>query len=253
MGGGKRLLILGGTTEARELAALAHERLEHRVDVLTSLAGRTEAPAAIAGEVRRGGFGGVAGLTNFLRRERIDYLIDATHPFAVRISSHATAAAAAAGVPYIAVVRPFWQRGADDRWIEVDNAPAAALALPSLGRRVWLTVGQGDFSAFAGVPDAWFLVRRVEPPPKPLPLREHTLVLGRGPFSLVQERELIARYQIDVLVCRASGGSATEAKLHAAREAGLPVVMIRRPGPSQVPAVESAEAALHWLMRQLSA
>ncbi|HTY65534.1 MAG TPA: cobalt-precorrin-6A reductase [Alphaproteobacteria bacterium] len=248
-----RVLILGGTTEARELAGLAAERWGSRIDLVTSLAGRTAAPARVAGRVRRGGFGGAAGLAEFLRREKIDYLIDATHPFAARISRHAADAAAAADVARLTLTRPPWRPGSGDRWIEVDDAAAAAAQLPALGRRVWLTVGSGDFAAFAGLKGIWFLVRRIDPPAAPLPLRDHTLILGRGPFVVAAERALLAEHRIEVLVCRASGGAATGAKLEAARTARLPVVMIRRPAATAGPAVGSPRAALAWLTRRITA
>ncbi|HEX9462782.1 MAG TPA: cobalt-precorrin-6A reductase [Alphaproteobacteria bacterium] len=249
----RRLLILGGTTEARELAALASRHLAARLDVITSLAGRTEAPALPAGQVRRGGFGGAAGLAAFLGAEAIDYLVDATHPFARRISAHAVDAARRAGVPHLALIRPAWRRTAGDRWIDVSDAWAAAVLLPTLGRRVWLTVGSDDLAAFTSLPETWFLVRRIDPPSSPLPLRDVELILGRGPFSLADERRLLAEYRIEVLVCRASGGAATEAKLVAAREAGLPVIMIRRPAPVAGAVVETPEAALAWLLQRLDA
>jgi precorrin-6A/cobalt-precorrin-6A reductase len=247
------VLILGGTTEARELAELAVKRWGSRIDLITSLAGRTAAPVRLAGRVRRGGFGGAAGLADFLRRKKIDYLVDATHPFAERISRHAAAAAAAAGVAHLTLTRPPWRPGTGDRWIEVDDAAQAAAALPALGRRAWLTVGRGDFAAFAELEGVWFLVRRVDPPQEPLPLRDHTLILGRGPFAAADERALLTEYRIEVLVCRASGGAATSAKLAAAREARLPVVMIRRPAATAGPAVASPRGALAWLARRISA
>ena len=249
----RRLLILGGTTEARELAALLEQRLGQGIEILTSLAGRTALPAAVAGEVRRGGFGGSTGLAQFLRSERIAWLIDATHPFATRISEHAAEAAAATGVPRLVLLRRPWQPQPGDRWIEVDDARAAAATLPSLGRRVWLTVGSDDVRFFSGLTETWFLVRRVDPPRPQLPLPDHTLILGRAPFPLAGEQELIARYRIEVLVCRASGGAAAAAKLQAARDAGLPVVMIRRPAPPKGETVETAGAALEWVVRRLSA
>lgn len=248
-----RVLILGGTTEARELAELAAGRWGSRVDVITSLAGRTQSPVPIAGRVRRGGFGGAAGLGEFLRREKIDCLVDATHPFASRIARHAVAAAAAAEVAHLTLTRPPWRPGASDRWIDVDDAAQAAGRLPALGRRVWLTVGSHDFAAFTGLQDVWFLVRRIDPPAAPLPLRNHTLILGRGPFAAAAERALLTEHRIEVLVCRASGGAATGTKLEAAREARLPVVMIRRPAGAAGPVVESPRAALAWLARRISA
>jgi len=248
-----RVLILGGTTEARELAELAAGRWGSRIHLITSLAGRTMAPARIAGHVRRGGFGGAAGLAEYLRREKIDYLIDATHPFAARISHHAADAAAAADVAHLTLARPPWRAGKGDRWIEVGDAAEAAARLPALGRRVWLTVGSGDFAAFAGLEGVWFLVRRIDPPPAPLPLADHTLILGRGPFAAADEARLLADHRIEVLVCRASGGAATGAKLAAARTARLPVVMIRRPVATAGPAVDSPRAALAWLARRITA
>ena len=251
-----RVLILGGTTEARELAALAAERWGSRVEVITSLAGRTAAPAALAGTVRRGGFGGAAGLAAYLCRERIDVVVDATHPFAARISRHAAEAAAEAGIACLALTRPPWRPVPGDRWIEVDTAGEAAARCPGLGRRVWLTVGGGDLDAFAACAGVWFLVRRIERPATPPPLRDCALVLGRGPFTVENERALISKYRIDALVCRASGGAATRAKLDAAREARLPVVMIRRPLPAAATEVPPAAAgsphdALLWLAGRL--
>ena len=245
------VLILGGTTEARDLAALAAARWGRHLGVITSLAGRTTAPMAVAGRVRRGGFGGAAGLAAFLRREKIAAVVDATHPFAAQISRHAAEAAAAAQVLLVRLERPPWRAVAGDRWIEVDDAAQAAARLSTLGRRVWLTVGSADLAAFTGVPDAWFLIRRVEPPATLPPLADYALVLGRGPFALAEERALIAAHRIEVLVCRASGGEATRAKLDAAREAGLPVIMIRRPPATATPHVDSAEAALAWLSAML--
>lgn len=249
----RRLLILGGTTEARELAALATERLGERLHVITSLAGRTQSPVRPAGEVRCGGFGGASGLASFLRAEAIDYVVDATHPFARRISRHAVAAATAAGVPNLALVRPPWRRSTGDRWIEVADAAAAAALIPGLARRVWLTVGLDELGAFANLAETWFLVRRIEPPSEPLPFPNFELILGRGPFAVANERQLIAAHRIEALVCRASGGGATEAKLAAAREAGIPVIMIRRPPPAADSIVETPAAALAWLIQRLDA
>jgi precorrin-6A/cobalt-precorrin-6A reductase len=199
------------------------------------------------GEVRRGGFGGVAGLAGYLREAGIDFLIDATHPFAAQISRHAAEAAAVTGVPRLALVRPPWRPQPDDRWTEVDDAAAAAAALAPDHRRVWLTVGAGDLAAFADRSDTWFLVRRVDTPPEPLPLAHCRLIVGRGPFDLENERRLIAEHRIGALICRASGGPAAEAKLVAAREASLPVIMIRRPPPPPGPIVHTPADAAAWL------
>jgi precorrin-6A/cobalt-precorrin-6A reductase len=249
--GRKRLLILGGTGEARSLAGLLMARHGAALDVITSLAGRTATPLAVAGRVRRGGFGGEAGLARYLRRAKVDLLVDATHPFAAAISGHAARAAAAAGVRLIALERPAWVAGPGDRWIEVPDAPAAAAALPGLGQRAWLTVGGRELPAFRPLADMWFLVRRIDRPAEGLGLPRGKLILGRGPFDAADEGALIVRHRIDVLVTKASGGDATAPKLEAARAAGLPVVMIRRPGASRAGAVTSPAAAADAVSRLL--
>lgn len=243
----KRLLILGGTTEARALAERALAEFGAHLHVVTSLAGRTSEPAPVAGDVRRGGFGGAEGLAAHLRDAGFDLLIDATHPFAVQISRHAAQAAAKTGIPRLVLARPPWKPQPGDRWIGVDDARAAAAALKPEHRRVWLTVGAGDLRAFAGRHATWFLVRRVEPPTEPVPLSSYELILGRGPFDIVGERRVLSEHRIDALVCRASGGTATEAKLTAARELGLPVLMIRRPPIPDGPIAWSVDEALDWL------
>lgn len=249
----RRLLILGGTGEARRLAERALAELGGRLEVVTSLAGRTAEPVPIAGTVRQGGFGGAGGLATYLRDNRFDLLIDATHPFADQISRNAAQAAAATGVPRLAIVRPPWRRQPGDRWIEVADAPAAAKAVHTLGTRIWLTLGAADIEEFSPLTGHWFLVRRVDPPPSPLPLRQAEILLARGPFALEDERRILAEWRIDAVVSRASGGSATSAKLDAAREAGIPVVLIARPPPPPEPAVPTVEAALDWLRARLDA
>ncbi len=245
----KRLLVLGGTGEARALADAVQRRFGDRVEVISSLAGRTRAPAAIAGTVRYGGFGGVEGLRAFLVAERIAALVDATHPFAATIRRAAQRAADQAGVGRVILGRLPWVPGPGDRWVEVADAHAAAEAARRLGRRIWLTVGVKDLDAFAALRDTWFLVRRIEP--GPVPLSDATVVLGRGPFTVADEAALIRRHSIDVLVSKASGGAATRAKLDAARDTGVPVVMIRRPQVEAGPVVYGTEAALAWIGEQL--
>jgi precorrin-6A/cobalt-precorrin-6A reductase len=245
----RHLLILGGTGEAAALAKGALTRFgDGGLAVTTALAGRTRHPGPIPGQVRIGGFGGAPGLAAYLIEHRIDRLIDATHPFAATISRAARLAAERTGVPRLLLLRPPWRRHPLDRWIEVDNLEAAAQLVGRIGKRVWLTVGGGPaLAAFAPVTQVRFLVRLIDPPRDPLPLRRHEIVLGRGPFSLGDERHLIQRHAIDVLVCKASGGAATEAKLIAARERGLPVIIVRRPPREPGLAVATVEAALDWL------
>ena len=243
----ERLLILGGTTEAAALARGAVARFGGGVQVTTSLAGRTERPAPLPGKIRIGGFGGPAGLAAFLAEHCIDRLIDATHPFAVRISTAARMACEQAGVPRLMIVRPPWPRHPLDRWIEVDSMSAAAEIVGRVGRRAWLTVGASEIGCFTATTEVWFLIRFVDRPRHPLRLRSCQVIVGRGPFTLDDERRHFERYAIDVLVCKASGGAATEAKIIAARELGRPVIMVRRPPREPGDAVETIEAALDWL------
>jgi precorrin-6A/cobalt-precorrin-6A reductase len=240
----RRILLLGGTGEARALAAAIAARFGERIELVVSLAGRTQQPAAYAGASRTGGFGGARGLADYVRRERIDLVVDATHPFAATISDHAREAAAETGVELLALSRPEWQPVPGDRWTVVPDAAAAANAAGPLGERVFIAFGGREIEAFAGLAGKWFLVRRIEPPAGRLPLDRYEICLGRGPFSLEDERDLLRRHRIDVVVTKASGGAATRAKLDAARELGLPVVMIRRPGPDAAPGVPTVEAAL---------
>jgi precorrin-6A/cobalt-precorrin-6A reductase len=243
----QRLLVLGGTSEAAGLARAAFARFGDGVRITTSLAGRTRQPGPIAGDVRIGGFGGPQGLARYLLEHEIDRLIDATHPFASDISAEARRACEVAAVPRLVLWRPPWRRHPLDRWIEVESIPAAAAIIGRLARRALLTVGHSEIAAFAAAPEVRFLVRFVDPPSAPLPLRYHEIILGRGPFSLAAERHLLQRHAIEALVCKASGGSATEAKLVAARELSLPVVMVLRPPVEAGPRVDSIDAALDWL------
>lgn len=261
------VLILGGTTEARRLAELlvtgppgpagpsGPAGLSGPVGplsvprVTTSLAGRVAAPRTLPGEVRVGGFGGAEGLADWLRAHAVDVLVDATHPFAATVTRNAARAAATAGVPLLALRRPGWRRVEGDVWHEAGSLAQAAALLPALGRRVFLTTGRAGLAAFAGLADPWFLVRSVDPPEAPCPPRMEVL-LDRGPFTLDGERELLRRHRIDLLVTKDSGGAATAPKLTAAREAGLPVLMVRRPPvPEGVPVVTDPEQAARWIAR----
>ncbi|WP_409463289.1 cobalt-precorrin-6A reductase [Amycolatopsis sp. GA6-003] len=238
------VLILGGTAEARDLAAELHER---GVAVVSSLAGRVTRPRLPVGEVRIGGFGGVEGLTTWLREHGVRAVVDATHPFAERIGANAFHAAQAAGIPLLRLARPGWQPGDADRWHWADDLEEAAALLPGLGTRVFLTSGRQGLAAFADLDPLWFLIRCVDPPGQPLP-RAHEVVLDRGPYRLDGERALMTEHDIDVLVTKDSGGTMTAAKLTAARELGLPVVVVRRPPrPSAAEAADVA-AAVEWVL-----
>ncbi|MEU1163038.1 cobalt-precorrin-6A reductase [Streptomyces sp. NPDC005921] len=239
------VLILGGTAEARELAAALAPR--PGVRVTTSLAGRVTRPGALPGEVRVGGFGGATGLAGWLRERQVDALVDATHPFAETITANAARAAAETGVPAVVLRRPGWRPGPGDRWHPVGSLAAAADLLPRFGPRVLLTTGRLGLSAFAHLTDRHFVVRSVEPPEPPLP--PHTeVLLARGPFTVADETALLRENLIDVLVTKDSGGAATAAKLTAARESGLPVVVVRRPPlPDGVTAVPDVAGVLERL------
>lgn len=232
------VLILGGTAEARALAAALDGA---GVAVTSSLAGRVANPRLPVGAVRLGGFGGPAGLAAWLGTHAVTAVVDATHPFAERISASAVEASAHAGVPLLRLERPGWTEGPGDRWRWVDDLDAAAAAVHG---RVFLTTGRQGLAAFAGV-DGWFLVRCVDPPQPPLPAR-HELVLDRGPYTLAGERALLQRHRIDVVVTKDSGGTHTRAKLDAARERGLPVVVVRRPPRPEVKSVAGVEQAVAW-------
>ena len=247
-----RILILGGTAEARALAAALAGRFGDEVAVTTSLAGRTLEPAPVAGGVRRGGFGGADGLARTLREAAVDIVVDATHPFAARISAHAATTCAAERVPLLTLARPAWQSAPGDDWRPVLDAHAAARLLPSVGSRVFLTIGRRDLVAFADLAATSFLVRLIEPPAAPVPLPQHELILARGPFAAADEAELMREHCIDVLVSKASGGDATAAKLAAARDLSVPVILIERP-PHQPagPLVQSVSAAVEWIARAL--
>lgn len=252
------VLILGGTTEARRLA----EALAAGPDggapgpgcgpyrVTTSLAGRVNSPVLPPGETRIGGFGGPEGLAAWISAHGATHLVDATHPFAERMSFNAARAAALSGVPLLALRRPGWAPGPGDDWTFAADLEGAAARLPGLGRRVFLTTGRTGLHAFAHLAEPWFLVRSVDPPAAPVPPRLEVL-LARGPFTLDDERELLARHRIDLLVTKDSGGSATAPKLTAAREAGIPVLVVSRPPvPAGIPLAESVPAALDWLARE---
>ena len=239
-----KVLVLGGTTEGRALAAACAST--SGIEVISSLAGRTSAPLLPAGVVRIGGFGGVDGLAAYLREQGIAAVVDATHPFAATMTAHAVAASARAGVPLLVLRRPGWTEQPGDAWHRVPGLADAAASVAGLGERVFLTTGRQSIGAFADVDACWFLSRSVEPPVPPLPKRIEVL-LDRGPFTPAGERSLLARHRIDVLVSKDSGGST--AKLDAARERGLPVVLVDRPPlPPATETVHTVAAALAWLI-----
>lgn len=243
------VLLLGGTAEAR---ALAQALADAGVPVISSLAGRVARPRLPVGDVRIGGFGGPAALAQWLESHAIRAVIDATHPFAERISASAAEATRAAGVALVRLERPGWQPGEGDRWHWIDDLGQASASLGTLGaRRVLLTSGRQGLAAFAHDDARWFLIRCVDPPDVALPAH-HELLLDRGPYTLEGELELIDAHGIDAVVTKDSGGTLTEAKLQAARVRGLPVVVVRRPQGPDVPTVRSVGEAVAWVRRQRS-
>ena len=240
-----RILILGGTGEAR---ALAGELVAAGVDVLSSLAGRVREPRLPDGPVRVGGFGGVEGLAAFLRAERITGVIDATHPFAGQITAHAAQATARAGVPLLVLRRPEW--AAAPSWDPVPDIRGAAAAVRAWpGESVFLTTGRRDLDVFAADDRHRFLVRTVDPPEGPVPPRM-TLLLDRGPYTVEGESALMRGHGVGLLVTKNSGGPMTEAKLLAARDLGVRVVMVERPPlPEGTVVVTTVAEAVRWLSR----
>lgn len=238
------VLILGGTTEARELAGRLATQPGLRV--VTSLAGRTREPAPLAGEVRTGGFGGADGLAQWLEAHHAAAVIDATHPFAQAISTNAARACAETGTPLLSLIRPPYSAGPGDDWREVSSLQAAAELLPSLGRRAFLTTGRQGLAAFAALDQMWFLIRCVSPPAGPLPAARE-VILARGPYRADREHLLMRQHLIDVLVTKNSGGAPTAGKLTAARQLGKPVIMVSRPA-SAASGYLSPAAAERWLL-----
>lgn len=228
------LLILGGTGEARRLA----ERLARRggADITLSLAGRTTKPAPQAGRVRTGGFGGADGLAAFIREAKVSLVVDATHPFAARISANATTASRLAGCRIIRLERPPWLRSAGDRWVGVSNIAEAALALDGARRTVLLAIGRQELAPFRAMRQHAYVVRSVDPVSPDVAPPDTRFIMDRGPFNLAAERSLFDMYGIEVVVSKNSGGDATYAKIEAARERGLPVIMVARP---ELPAAET--------------
>lgn len=244
------LLLLGGTADARRLAG----RLAGcpGLEVLLSLAGRTESPAEQPVPVRVGGFGGAEGLADFLRREGIGAVVDATHPYAARISANAAEACAATGVPLLALRRPPWQAQAGDRWREVEGVDGAIAALGTAPRRVFLALGRNEVRAFEAAPQHAYVVRSVDPVVPPLAVPQADYVVARGPFEAAGDRALLASHGIEVIVAKNSGGPATYAKMAAARTLGIEVLLLHRPPLPEVPAVDEIGAAVAWVEARLA-
>jgi precorrin-6A/cobalt-precorrin-6A reductase len=236
-----RVLLLGGTAEARALAG----RLHPRVDVVSSLAGRVPDPALPVGALRIGGFGGVDGLRKWLRDEHIDAVVDATHPFAATITAHAAEACGELRLPYLLLVRPAWDPG--DAIVVASDSAAAEVVARQQFSRIFLTTGRSGIAAYADS-DAWFLIRAVTAPDPGILPRRHQLVLSRGPYCYDREYALLREHRIDALVTKNSGGEMTRAKLDAAAGLDVRVVMVSRPPlPPGMPTAESLDEAVDWV------
>ena len=238
------MLILGGTTEGYALAETLHR--QGRFHVISSLAGRTAKPRLPVGESRVGGFGGAAGLAAYLTQTSIAAIIDATHPFARQMGWNAAQAAQQAHVPLLRLERPAWVAGPDDRWVWVETWPQAAAYVAAHSRRVLLTIGRQELAPFTACDGCWFLIRSVDPP-QPMPaFAAAEMLLARGPFTFEAELDLLKNQGIDAIVCKNSGGTATDAKLAAARQLGITVVIQQRPPRPHVPCRPDVDGAVIW-------
>jgi precorrin-6A/cobalt-precorrin-6A reductase len=239
------ILILAGTSEASALA----RALAGRSDIAATLsfAGRTESPITPPIPFRVGGFGGVEGLRAYLRSERIDAVIDATHPFAAQMSRHAQAACLAEAIPIVVFTRPAWAPQAGDDWIEVERIEEAVAALGEESRRVFLTQGRLQLGAFQAAPQHIYLVRSIDVPEEVSALPRHRLILARGPFSLNDELALMREAAVEILVSKNSGGEATYAKIEAARRLRVKVVMLKRPEGGSGTAIHDLYQILSWI------
>ncbi|WP_183230949.1 cobalt-precorrin-6A reductase [Bradyrhizobium sp. SBR1B] len=238
-----RALILGGTADASLLAAAIARA---GIEAVYSYGGRTRAPADQPLPTRIGGFGGVSGLADYIRREGITHVIDATHPFAAEMSRNAVEACAETATPLIALERPPWTKAPGDNWIEVTDVSAAVAALPEAPAKVFLAIGRQHIAPFANKPQHTYTLRFVDPPEAPLPFAADVIV-SRGPFTFDSELDLLHGRGIGWIVARNSGGDGARAKIDAARMLGLPVMMISRPELPERLRVESVAEIMQWL------
>ncbi len=239
-----RVLLLGGTTEATALADMLHKA---GVNAIFSYAGRTLNPLAQSVPTRKGGFGGVEGLTQFLRGENITHLVDATHPFAAGMSHNAANAAIGVGTPLLRLERPAWVPADEDNWTMVPDMEGLPAALPDAPARVFLAIGKQRLDLFAAKPQHHYLLRLVDAPEGDLPLPDAEVVVARPPFTVEAETALMADHRITHLVCKNGGGTGSVAKLAAARTLGIPVIMAQRPGLPAAKTVTTAAEAMAWL------
>lgn len=242
-----RVLLLGGTSDANRMAA----RLAGAgIDAIYSYAGRTDKPLDQPLPTRIGGFGGVTGLIDYLQRESISHVIDATHPFAVEMSRNAVTACAALATPLIALQRAPWLPSPGDTWINVPDIGAAVNALPDDPGRVLLAIGKQHVAAFQAKPQHTYTLRLIDPPASALPLAHCDAVIARGPFRVEDDVELMRARNITIVVARNAGGAGARAKIDAARTLGVPVIMIARPAMPERVTVETVDECMDWLTHQ---
>lgn len=250
MSGLKRLLILGGTGEAAALAAQAVAGFSNRLEVITSLAGRVKPERELPGQVRVGGFGGGNGLADFIKSQKIDLLIDATHPFAATISANAHDACLTCMTPRLRLERPPWNVPGGAKLLYAADMTEAADIISRLAQSVLVTTGQKNLDAFADCRDIHFVIRVIEAPSNPPPIRNHKFISGRPPHRLEDERALMSAYNIDCLLAKDSGGNATMAKITAAIERDALIILLERPLPEPGERVDSVEGAISWLEKR---
>jgi precorrin-6A/cobalt-precorrin-6A reductase len=238
-----RALILGGTADANLLADAAARA---GLDAIYSYGGRTRAPANQPLPTRIGGFGGANGLADYIRRESITHMVDATHPFAAEMSRNAVAACAATGTALIALERAPWVKASGDNWIEVADIASAVAALPERSARVFLAIGRQHVAPFGARTQHAYTLRFVDPPEGELPF-DAEIIVSRGPFTLDGELEMMRPRGIEWIVARNSGGTGARAKIDAARALGLPVIMLARPQLPERSQVQSVAEVLQWL------
>ncbi len=258
----KQILLLGGSSEAFTLAQTLEQH--PRFKVISSLAGRTSLPRKPVGKYRTGGFGGLDGLISYLQTNSIEAIIDATHPFASKMSQTANQAALTTNIPILHLWRPAWQKKPDDNWIEVNTMQEAATALKTDHSPAFLTIGRLELAPFLSRPDLDFLVRAIEPPKKSEQKTQltpqgqeqdwpenFTFIYAKGPFCYEQEQSLIQKHNIKTIVTKNSGGPAAYAKLDVARALKLPVIMVNRPPKPNGPTVATPDEAITWLEKTL--
>ncbi|WP_276151631.1 MULTISPECIES: cobalt-precorrin-6A reductase [unclassified Sulfitobacter] len=239
-----RILLLGGTTEASQMATCF---AANDMDVVFSYAGRTTAPIAQPLPTRIGGFGGVDGLATYLKSQKITHVVDATHPFAAGMSRNAHAACTNAAVPLIRLERPAWQVGIGDNWTLLPDIEAIPRALPDAPSRIFLAIGKQQIGLFATQPQHHYLLRLVDQPAAALPLTDTKVVVARGPFDVAGDAALMRDHQITHVVAKNSGGQGAQAKLEAARMLGLPVLMAQRPVLPGDSIASTADEVMGWL------